>query len=52
MHVTIKKDSPNCDCGTAWVLEGDWYRCPNCQAFRDKNNILAIAKNEKKKKKT
>jgi len=42
MTVSTIKDSPNCDCGTAWILKNDRYECPNCHSFRDKNIILAI----------
>jgi len=46
MHVTIQKDSSKCDCGTDWVLKDEYYECSSCGAFRDKNIILAITKND------
>lgn len=52
MHVTIKKDSLKCDCGSTWVLKGEYYECPGCGEFRDKNIILAITKNDESENKT
>jgi len=50
MPVSIKTDSPNCECGTAWVFRNDRYECPKCGAFKDKNIILTVRYDESKNK--